>query len=132
MGSFIEINDTLQLTTEQGFPSHILDLQRHLATPIQTGDVSDTVFEFKGKAGVRIFHLDPCRVYLAHNIAGRWLFWGQALVQSQQVYKQVSADGTWKEGEWLTSGTYRITDVYPPDYQRQFTLHECPPGKSYF
>ena len=29
MGSYIELNDTLQLTTEQGFPKE-LDLKKHL------------------------------------------------------------------------------------------------------
>jgi len=34
MGSYIEFNDTLQLTTEQGFPAE-LDLEKHLQEPFR-------------------------------------------------------------------------------------------------
>ena len=40
MGSSIEINDTLQVTTEQGFPADVFDLAKHLKTPIKLGDVA--------------------------------------------------------------------------------------------
>ena len=48
MGSLIELNDTLQITTEQGFPAE-LDLEKHKANPITLQDVKDKVFEFKDK-----------------------------------------------------------------------------------
>jgi hypothetical protein len=132
MGTFIEINDTLQLTTEQGFPVHLLELQKHLANPVKTEDVQHLLFEFRDKAGARFFHYDPCRVYLVHNINGKWLFWGHIFIQSQSIYKKQDANGVWKEGDWLTSGTYKITEIYPPDYQRHFTQHEAPADRNFF
>ena len=132
MGSFVQINDTLELTTEQGFPSDLLDLKKHLKKPITLADVQKTIFEFKNKPAARIFQLDPVRVYYVHNINGKWLFWGRVFIQSETIYKNVDAKGNWKEGDWLTSGTYKIIDVYDPQYQKMFTLHEAPPGKNFF
>lgn len=39
MGSYFELNDTLQITTEQGFPADILDLKKHQKNPIMIKDV---------------------------------------------------------------------------------------------
>lgn len=132
MGSYVEINDTLQLTTEQGFPADLLNLSRHREHPITLQDVGDRLFEFRDKPSARIFQLDPVRVYYVHNIDGKWLFWGRVFIESQTIYKKLNADGSWTEGNWLTSGTYRIIDVYPPDYQHTFTLHEAPADRNYF
>ena len=131
MGSQIELNDTLQLTTEQGFLASLLDLAKHRATPVTLADIQGRVFEFSNKSKARLFHLDPVRVYLAHNIAGKWLFWGQALIQSLKIEKKLPENGHWG-GEWLTSGTYLISAIYDPQYQETFTRKESPPGKSYF
>ncbi len=38
MGSIVEINNTLQLTKEQGFPME-LDLDNHLKSPYKLADV---------------------------------------------------------------------------------------------
>jgi hypothetical protein len=131
LGSPIELNDTLQITTEQGFPEDILNLTKHRETPITLNEVKGQLFTFKGKDGARLFHLDPVRVYLVHKLDGKWLFWGQALVQSQKIEKQLTQNGTW-DGEWITSGTFTIKEIYEPDYQKIFTLRESPPGKSFF
>jgi len=125
MGSMIEINDTLQLTTEQGFPSDLLDVDQHRITPVTLDDVADQIFSFTGKPNARMFQLDPVRVYYAHNIDGKWLFWGHVMIQTETVRKD-------PEGSWVTDGTYRISQLYPPDYQELFTRNECPPGLSYF
>lgn len=132
MGSMIEINDTLQLTTEQGFPADVLDRQRHSQKPITLKDVADKIFEFHGKPNARIFQMDPVRVYYVHNINEKWLFWGRILIQTLSITKKLGTDESWKEGDWETSGTYRIMDVYDPDYQKTFTVHEAPKGKNYF
>ena len=132
MGSMVEINDTLQLTTEQGFPADLLDLKKHQKTPIKLSAVQGKIFEFKDKPSARIFQLDPVRVYYVHNIDGKWLFWGRVFIQSLTIYKNVDAKGNWKEGDWLTSGTYKIIDIYDPSYQKTFTLHEAPPDRNYF
>jgi hypothetical protein len=68
MGSYLEINDTLQLTIEQGFPSNLLDLTKHTQNPISILEVENNLFEFHGKKSARIFHLEPVRVFLVQNI----------------------------------------------------------------
>jgi hypothetical protein len=132
MGSFVEINDTLQLTEEQGFPIHIFDLEKHKKNPITLQDVAGKVFEFKNKPSARIFQIDPVRVYYIHNVDGKWLFWGRVLIQSQKIEKQLNDDGSWTEGSWKTSGTYTILNVYDPEYQHTFTLNEAPDDRNYY
>lgn len=131
MGSYVEINDTLQLTTEQGFPVDIFDIEKHRENPVTLDDVKDKIFSFKNKPSARIFQLDPVRVYYVHNIAGKWLFWGRVFIQSQTVSKVLKSDGSW-DGEWQTAGTYKIIDVYDPDYQERFTTHEAPDDRNFF
>ena len=146
MGSILEINDTLQITTEQGFPSDILNLERHRADPITVDTVDpstgqrlgDRVFEFSGKTRPRFFHLDPVRVYWYHNIDGKWLAWGQIVMQEQTISRNPKAAG---EGgainvsdpdSWMTSGKYKILKIYDPEYQEMFTRKDLPPELSYF
>lgn len=131
MGSYVELNDTLQLTTKQGFPAEIFDLPKHQQKPIQLADVQDKIFQFHGKESARIFQLDPVRVYFVHNIDEKWLFWGHAQIQSLHIEKLLDANGKWA-GKWVTSGTFRVDLVYDPEYQRTFSTHEAPPGKNYF
>lgn len=131
MGSEVEVNDTLQLTAEQGFPTEVFDLARHQERPVRLEDVAGRVFAFHGKERPRLFHLDPVRVFLVQNIGGKWLFWGKALIQSQQITKRLGPDGQWQK-VWETSGTYVVSDVYEPEYQELFTRRESPPGASYF
>lgn len=50
------MNDTLQLTNEQGFPSK-LELNKE--------------YNFK-KDKLRLYRLPPARVFLAHNKNGKW------------------------------------------------------------
>ncbi len=72
MGSFIEFNDTLQITTEQGFPKELV-LEKHLQKPFTAEDFKDKIFEFHGKPNMRLYHPAPIRVFLVHNIDGKWL-----------------------------------------------------------
>lgn len=140
MGTMVEINDTLQLTTEQGFPSELLDLTRHRNRPVGLSEVAGKTFKFKDKPSARIFQLDPVRVYYVHNIDGKWLFWGRVLIQTLSIRKNLKANGKpivpgagdEAAAAWLTSGTYTIMDIYPPDYQEAFTRHEAPPDRNYF
>jgi hypothetical protein len=131
MGSTIELNDTLLLTPEQGFPADLLDWEKHHRQPIELTCVAGMTFEFTGKAGARLFHLAPTRVYLVQNIAKKWLFWGKALIVSQSIQKALDANGEWA-GQWTTSGSFTISDLYEPDYQERFTRRESPPGSSFF
>ena len=127
MGSKEEINDALQLTAEQGFPVHILDLEKHRQKPITAKDLEGMVFEFHGKSGVRRYHHSPTRNFLIQNINGKWIYWGKVLIIEQTVSGEDDETA-------MTSGKYRILEIYDPIYQEQATKHECPPGKglSYF
>ena len=131
MGTLVEINDTLQLTTEQGFPVESLDYQRHCAKPVSLDAVKDKLLTFRNKPSARIFQLDPVRVYYVHNIDGKWLFWGHVFIQSLSIEKQLEPDGTWKD-KWMTSGTYFISEIYEPEYQKTFTLREAPADRNFF
>ena len=140
MGSILEINDTLQLTTEQGFPSDLFNLERHRQRPITLDEVGDRVFEFTGKTGPRFFHLAPVRVYWFHKIDGKWLAWGQIVMQEQTIHPNPAASesganmsiNTSNPDSWATSGKYKVLKIYDPQYQEQFTRHDLPPKLSYF
>lgn len=124
MGTFIEINDTLQITTEQGFPVDVLNLEKHTKNPIKLEDLENRIFEFKNKVDARIYHLPPVRCFLVHNIDGKWLYWGKIMMLEQKI----DSSGEQKS----TSGKYEIIEIYEPEYQKQITQHETSPGKSYF
>jgi hypothetical protein len=132
VGTMVEINDTLQLTTEQGFPASLLCRKTHVRNPIKLQSVAHMVFTFQDKPSARVFQLAPVRVYFVHNIDGTWLFWGRVFIQRLTIEKKLGADGSWKEGEWVTSGSYKIIDIYDPDYQETFTRREAPPDRNYF
>jgi hypothetical protein len=53
MGSLIELNDTLRISKEQGFPAE-LDIEKHLPDPYTFADVEGKVYEFKAKEKIRL------------------------------------------------------------------------------
>ncbi|MFH0952185.1 MAG: hypothetical protein V1838_03255 [Patescibacteria group bacterium] len=108
MGSIIEVNDTLQLTSEQGFPEE-LDYEKHENKPIRAEDFSDKIFEFKDKNKIRIYHAPPVRNFLVHNIDGKWLYWG--LVHVLEV--------THDNIKQTTSGKFKIVYIYTPEEMKQ-------------
>ena len=122
MGSYVEINDTLQITAEQGFPP-VLDLQAHLKRPIELDAVKGKVFEFSGKPAIRNYQQVPVRVFLAQNISDKWVYWG--LVHVLEVTHDYVAK--------TTSGKFTIVKLYTPAEMRQmFTLTDCRPEMDYF
>jgi hypothetical protein len=123
MGSFIEINDTLRITTEQGFPTE-LDLAAHLATPYTLDAVEDKVFRFQAKPSIRIYKAPPVRNFLVQDIAGKWVYWGLCYIQS------IEHDYVKKE----TAGTFKIVRLNTPDEMKQmFKLtHFTNPDQNYF
>jgi len=121
MGSYIELNDTLQLTTEQGFPKE-LNLSKHLKNPFTAEDFKGQIFEFRDKPNMRIYHPAPNRVFLVHNIDGKWLYWGHVQIIEQTIHADTKT----------TSGKFIITKIYPPDYQKQISNFEVDPGKEFF
>ena len=107
MGSYIELNDTLQLTTEQGFPKE-LDLEKHRKTPFTVEDFEGKIFEFKDKPAIRNFLGDGVRNFLVHNIGRKWLYWGLIhILEVEHDYKNK-----------LTSGKYKITRIYKPEQMK--------------
>ena len=104
MGSFIEINDTLQISKEQGFPEE-LDYEQHKIKPFQASDFEGKIFEFKDKPKVRIYKLPPVRNFLVQNINGKWLYWGLVHVL-EVVHDNVKQ---------TTSGRFKIIHIYSPE-----------------
>ena len=123
MGSMIKVNDTLQISTAQGFPAALLDIEVHRASPIVFSAVEGMLFSFSGKEGARLYHPAPTRCFLVQNIGGKWLYWGKVIIVEQTIRG---------EGELSTSGKFRIIELYDPLYQELLTRRECPEGKSYF
>lgn len=104
MGSLIEINDTLQLTSEQGFPQE-LQLEKHLQNPLTLDQVAGKTFQFSNKSGIRIFHAPPVRNFLVENRDGKWIYWGLILVtRVQHDYVQQT-----------TSGEFELIYLYSPE-----------------
>lgn len=139
MGCFYELNDTLLLNAEQGFPSDVFNYERHIKNPVTLKDVEGKIFRFQGKTAARAFQLDPVRCFFFENTEnGKWLAWGHAAIQSLTIeHKQdVKVDPKnpihFNPDDWVTSGTYKVIAVYDPDYQRIFTSHEAPAAWNFF
>lgn len=108
MGSFIEINDTLRITKEQGFPD-FLDYDTHLKKPFTLKDVERKVFEFRDKPAIRIYKAPPVRNFLVEDIGGKWLYWGLVhIVEITHDYKKQT-----------TSGKFTIIHLYTPEEMKQ-------------
>ena len=96
MGSFVEINDTLQITKEQGFPSE-LNLKKHLEKPFTAEQFEGKVFEFKDKPSIRNYQMPPVRNFLVENIDGKWLYWGQIhMLEIKHDYVNRTTSGKFK------------------------------------
>lgn len=138
MGCFYELNDTLLLTKEQGFPSDVFDYKQHISDPVKLSDVKDRIFQFTGKRAARAFQLDPVRVFFFENTRDdKWLAWGEVLIQSLTIeHIKTSHDPKnaikFEPGDWVTSGTYKMLKVYDPQYQRIFTENEAPEAWNFF
>ena len=104
MGSFIEINDTLQISLEQGFPKE-LDYEQHKIKPFTADNFKDKIFEFKDKPKVRIYKLPPVRNFLVQNINGKWLYWGLIHI-IEVVHDNIKK---------TTSGKFKIIYIYTPE-----------------
>lgn len=104
MGSFVEINDTLQITREQGFPAELI-LEQHKQSPFSADQFKGKIFSFKDKKDIRCYQQPPVRCFLVENNNGEWVYWGQVFIQS------ISHDYNKK----TTSGTYKIVRIYKPE-----------------
>ncbi len=108
MGSFIEINDTLQISKEQGFPAE-LDVTKHLEEAFVADNFSDKIFEFHSKPSIRLYQAPPVRNFLVENINGKWIYWGLVHVL------ETTHDYDKKE----TSGKFKIIYIYSPEEMRK-------------
>lgn len=122
MGAFIELNDTLQLTKEQGFPE-ILVLEEHLKNPYMAENFKDRVFEFKNKPAVRIYQIPPVRNFLVENRDGKWVYWGQIhMLETTCDYVKKT-----------TSGKFKIIYINTPEEMKKaHKLIDRNPETSYF
>ncbi len=108
MGSFIETNDTLQITAEQGFPGE-LTYEKHRVKLFKAEDFNGKVFEFKNKDKIRIYHAPPVRNFLVQNINGKWLYWG--LIHILDVFYDYEKK--------TTSGKFMIIYIYTSEEMKQ-------------
>jgi hypothetical protein len=122
MGGKIEINDTLQITCEQGFPEE-LDLKTHLKTPYSTDQFKDKIFSFRDKPALRVFESPPVRVFLVENLDGKWIYWGLIhIVRIDHDYVNKT-----------TSGKFKIIYIYTPEEMKQaHSLIDRVPETDYF
>lgn len=123
MGSFIEINDTLRITKEQGFPTE-LDLETHLKKPYTIDMLKDKVFHFKNKPNIRLYKVPPVRNFLVEERNGKWIYWGLCYIL------EVKLDYEKQE----TSGSFKIVRLNTPEEMKQmFKLtHFVNPDQNYF
>lgn len=121
MGSIIALNDTLQITKEQGFPG-ILNLEKHLKTPFKTEDFEGKIFEFCNKSGIRVYKNPPVRNFLVENREGKWIYWG--LVHITEIKHDYISK--------TTSGKFKIIYIYTPEEMKTaYNLIDRDKGKNF-
>lgn len=108
MGSLIEINDTLQISKEQGFPE-VLDLDSHLINSLQADSFRDDIFEFTAKPGIRVYHAPPVRNFLVENRNGKWIYWG--LIHVLEINHDYC--------KALTGGKFKIIYINTPEEMKK-------------
>ena len=108
MGSFIEVNDTLQITKAQGFPRELV-YEKHLKKPFTTKYFEGKEFSFTDKKEIRVYQQSPVTNLLVENVDGKWLFWGMVEIT------EIRHDYVKK----VTSGKYRIIQIYYPFEMKQ-------------
>lgn len=122
MGSYVELNDTLRISKEQGFPVE-LDLLRHLETPIEFAEVEGRTFNFTDKEAIRVYQQPPVRNFLVEDVNGKWVYWGKCEIVT------INHDYITKK----TSGTFRIISLNNPEQMKQaFELIDRVPENNYF
>src|SRR5256885_14576959 len=108
MGSFIEINDTLQLTKKQGFPED-LAIEKHLQDPYDLKEFQAKIFSFTNKPDIRIYKIPPVRNFLVENIDGKWIYWGLVhIIKITHDYVRKT-----------TSGKFKIIKINTPEEMKQ-------------
>ena len=108
MGSFIEINDTLRISKEQGFPEE-LSLEEHLKNPYTLDVLGDKVYSFKAKPKIRVYKIPPVRNLLVEDVDGKWVYWGLChILEIHHDYEKQE-----------TSGKFKIIRLNSPDEMKE-------------
>lgn len=122
MGSLIELNDTLQITKEQGFPQE-LQLDVHLKTPYTAEQFATIIFSFSNKSDIRVYKAPPVRNFFVENKNGKWIYWG--LVHIIEI--------THDYINRTTSGKYKMIYINTPEEMKKaHELIDRNPKTSYF
>lgn len=110
--SFIELNDCLRISKDQGFPD-FLDIQRHLQNPFNFDDIEGKIFKFSAKEKLRVYQQPPVRNTLVEDLDGKWLYWGLCyIIEIKHDYVLQT-----------TSGKYKIVRLNSPEeMQEHFKL----------
>jgi len=108
MGSYIELNDTFQITNEQWFPKELV-YEKHREKAFRAEDFEGKIFEFKNKPNIRVYHMPPVRNFLVQNINGKWLYWGLIHV-IETFHDTVEKTTSWK---------FKIIYIYTPEEMKQ-------------
>lgn len=121
--STFELNDTLQITLEQGFPVE-LDITTHMISPISQNKIEWKIFTFSGKPWLRNFVAYPTRVFLVENRDGKWIYWWLCQILETTI------DYVKRE----TNGKYRIIKLFEvEDMKKMFQMtHTLDPEQNYF
>lgn len=128
MGSLFEINDTLQLTKEQGFPAE-LNLEKHLINPYSLEVFQNKIFEFKNKPQIRNYQIPPVRNFLVENKNGKWIYWGLVhILEVRHDYVKKTTSGKFKivylnTPEEMEKAHELIDRNSETDYFRSVTLY---------
>ncbi|MDP3742162.1 MAG: hypothetical protein Q8R15_02500 [Candidatus Micrarchaeota archaeon] len=94
------INDTLQLTSSQGFPDK-LELNKEYS------------FE---KDKRRLYRFPPARVFLAHNKGGKWDYRGEALVTELTILPLAEK----------TVGKFKVVKLYTEEHRQVLNANQQP------
>ena len=122
MGSYIETNDTLQLTPEQGFPAQLV-LEDHLKNPYSAKQFEGKLFSFHDKPAIRLYHAPPVRNFLVENRDGKWIYWG--LIHMVEVTHDLVKK--------TTSGKFKILYINTPsEMKAAHALIDQNPQTSFF
>jgi len=123
MGSMIELNDTLRISKEQGFPD-FLNIEKHIGQPYGFEDVEDKIFEFRAKDKIRVYQQPPVRNHLVEDLNGKWLYWGLCYI-TEITHDYVNG---------VTSGKYKIVQLNTPEEMKQHfkLVHFANPEQDYF
>lgn len=123
MGSLIEINDTLRITKEQGFPAE-LNIETHLQNPYLLEVVKDKIFRFTNKPKIRVYKVPPVRNFLVEDVDGKWVYWGLCYIL------EITHDYEKEE----TSGKFKIIRLNTSEEMKEmFKLtHFTNPEQNYF